>query len=149
MDTINTRRRHAVIGAAALIGTSMLGPVQAADKFLDPKVAFRFSSRRLDANTVELRWTIAPGYYMYRERFKITAEGAPLAAPILPAGEKKFDENFGQELEIYKHEVVVPIALAATAAGTTVIKAVGQGCAEGGLCYPPQDWSVRADAIKG
>lgn len=120
--------------------------VPAAERFLDPRVAFGFSSRRIDPKTVELRWQIAPGYYMYRKWFRFSAEGAEIAPPVLPPAERKFDENFGEELEIYRHEVVVQVVVTSSTSPLATIKAIGQGCAEGGLCYPPQTFTVRLDA---
>ncbi|CAN5451942.1 hypothetical protein BH10PSE17_BH10PSE17_37590 [soil metagenome] len=142
---MNSIRRQILIASASC---AIAAPLGAADRFLDPQVAFRFSTRRIDARTVELRWAIAPGYYMYRKWFKFAVEGAEIAAPVLPPAERKFDENFGEELEIYKVEVVVPLVLTSVPAGAFTIKAVGQGCAEGGLCYPPQNFTARIDAVR-
>ena len=45
----------------------------AAQELLEPEKAFQFSARLIDANQVEVRYEIAPGYYMYREKFKFIA----------------------------------------------------------------------------
>ncbi len=67
------------------------GAVQAAnmDDLLEPEKAFRMSTRALDARTVEVRFAIADGYYMYRERFRFALEPgskAQLGAPQFPPG---------------------------------------------------------------
>ena len=60
---------------------SPLPSAHADEEFLPPDVAFQFSARMADAHTVEATWTIAQGYYMYREQFKFQAAGARLGTP--------------------------------------------------------------------
>ena len=67
-----------------------------AEDFLDPEVAFKFSARAIDANTLEARWQIADGYYMYRDKFKFEVVGGTLGKPKLPSGKMKVDEFFGK-----------------------------------------------------
>ena len=74
----------------ALLVLLCLAPwwAQAAD-LLEPEKAFRFSARVLDDQAIEVHFTIADGYYLYRERFKFAADGNPsirLGAPDLPRG---------------------------------------------------------------
>jgi thiol:disulfide interchange protein DsbD len=126
---------------ALFVGLILLSPTpHAAEEFLDPAVAFRFSARMADAKTAEVTYTIADGYYMYRERFKFSAEGAKLGAPAIPAGDVKFDETFQKNVETYHHKVV--IRLPVEASGPFTLKSTGQGCAEKGLCYPPQESNI-------
>jgi len=117
-------------------------PVAQAEEFLDPDVAFKFSARALDANTLEARWQIADGYYMYRDKFKFEVAGGTLGSPNLPAGKVKEDENFGK-VEIYRKDVRVVLPIQRTP-GTTAItlKSTAQGCADAGLCYTPQTTNV-------
>jgi thiol:disulfide interchange protein DsbD len=120
-----------------------------ADEFLDPEVAFKFSARALDATTLEARWQIADGYYMYRDKFRFELVGATLGAPQLPAGKVKEDENFGK-VEIYRKDVRVALPIQRTPGAVSVtLKAVSQGCADAGLCYTPQEVSttVRLPAL--
>ncbi len=113
-------------------------PVAHAEEFLDPEVAFKFSARALDSNTLEARWQIADGYYMYRDKFRFEVEGGTLGKPSLPAGKVKVDENFGR-VETYRGNVRIVLPIEHVAAATTVrLKAVSQGCADAGLCYTPQ-----------
>ena len=117
-------------------------PVAHAEEFLDPEVAFKFSARALDANTLEARWQIADGYYMYRDKFRFEVAGATLGAPALPAGKVKQDENFGK-VETYRQEVRIALPIQRTAdAASVTLKAVSQGCADAGLCYTPMTESV-------
>ena len=136
-------RRLALFGLQALlvvllVASGLPGRVaHAAEDFLDPEVAFRLEASALDARTVEISYTIAPGYYLYREQFRFTAEGATLGAPVLPAGKTKFDETFQKTVETYRESVRVAVPVQ-QAAGSFVLVATNQGCADKGLCYPPQ-----------
>ena len=119
-----------------------LGPVavRAADvDLLPPEQAFRFSARALDDRTLEARFTIADGYYLYRDKLKfaVTPDGAVLGVPDLPAGRIKTDEFFGK-VETYRGLLVVKLPLSGAAAGKAVVLAAdSQGCADVGVCYPP------------
>jgi len=107
-----------------------------ADDLLAPEKAFRFSARALDDGAVEVRFAIAPGYYMYSERFRFEAQGARLGKPEFPAGIPHKDEFFG-ESQIYRKEVSVRIP--AEASGAFDLKVTSQGCADAGVCYIPMD----------
>ncbi len=124
-------------------------PAQA-DDFLDPEQAFKLTVRPVDDKTVEAAWQIAPGYYMYREQFKVSADGATLGAAEIPGGEKKFDETFQKEVEIYHDALKVRIPVS-QANGAFKLTLVGQGCAVKGLCYPPMttQWEVKLMGFGG
>jgi thiol:disulfide interchange protein DsbD len=124
-----------VLAAAALA----FGCAALAQTPLPPERAFRFSARLIDARTVEARFNIADGYYLYRDRIRFAAEpaSAGLSAPPLPEGHVKEDPYFGR-VETYRGAVVVKLSLAAAKPGeNVVIAAESQGCADIGLCYPP------------
>ncbi len=122
-----------------------LVPVALADEFLEPEAAFTFSARALDANTLEARWQIADGYYMYREKFKFELKDGTLGSPRFPAGKLKQDENFGK-VETYRKEVriTLPIQSIQRTPGATSVTLTtkSQGCADAGLCYTPQTVSA-------
>ncbi len=106
---------------------------------LPPEQAFRFSARALDDKTLEARFAIADGYYLYRDKisFAVTPEGANLGAAELPPGKVKSDQFFGS-VETYRGTVVVRLPLKGAAAGQSVVLAAdSQGCADVGVCYPP------------
>ncbi|MBQ0959155.1 protein-disulfide reductase DsbD [Ideonella sp. 4Y11] len=117
------------------LGASMLA--RAAD-FLEPDQAFKLSAQAAGPDAVQLRFEIADGYYLYRERFKfVVADGATLGEPEVPKGKVKFDETFQKEVET--HRGALPIRLPVTAAsGPFVLEVTSQGCADAGLCYPPE-----------
>ena len=117
-------------------------PVASAQEFIDPELAFKFSARALDANTLEARWQIADGYYMYRDKFKFEVTGATLGKPAMPAGKVKTDEYFGK-VEVYRKDVRIALPIQRTPGTTSVtLKTVSQGCADAGLCYTPQTASI-------
>jgi thiol:disulfide interchange protein DsbD len=113
-----------------------------AEEPLPPEQAFRFSARAIDSKTIEARWQITDGYYMYRDKFKFVLEGGTLGTPKLPAGKLKDDEIFGK-VETYRKEVKILLPVEAT--GPVTLKAVSQGCWDGGICYPPLNQQTVLD----
>jgi thiol:disulfide interchange protein DsbD len=113
---------------------------------LAPEQAFRFSARAIDAKTIEARWQITDQYYMYRDKFKFVLEGGTLGVATLPPGKMKDDELFGK-VEIYRNDV--RILLPVEAAGAVTLKAVSQGCWDGGICYPPLNQEAKIDLATG
>ena len=104
--------------------------------FLPVGQAFMFSSERLQSGETRLYWQIADGYYLYQKRLKF--EGLSVnQQPVLPAGDEHNDEYFGQQ-QVYRQglELVIP------ASATGQVKVGWQGCADAGLCYPPQSQVV-------
>src|SRR6266496_389766 len=88
------RRRFAI---AALVASLAGFAVAAEPDLLPPERAFAFSARGLDASTVEARFAVASGYYLYREKLRFTVEPLALSdAPALPAGLVKEDAFFGR-----------------------------------------------------
>jgi thiol:disulfide interchange protein DsbD len=127
---------------ALLMALFAAAPVRAADDFLDPDVAFQVSARALSDKRVELTYRIAPGYYLYRERFKFDSSDAKLGTPQIPAGTRKYDSALEQNVEVYHDQVVVTLPVVSGARAFT-IAATHQGCAEKGLCYPPQPRAIH------
>lgn len=115
---------------------SWLQPAMAED-FLDPEVAFKVNAVMLEPGVAEVTFTIADGYYLYRERLKFSSEQAKLGEPVLPKGKVKFDETFNKEVETYREKLVVRIPVQADK--DFVLKVARQGCADLGLCYPPME----------
>ena len=111
-------------------------------ELLEPEKAFRFSARLIDASQVEVRYEIAPGYYLYRDKFSFSSEPAYVAfdASQLPPGKVKQDEFFGA-VQIFRGDVrfVLPLTVTGKPVSPFVLKAVSQGCADLGVCYPPQE----------
>jgi thiol:disulfide interchange protein DsbD len=133
----------ALLSLLCILAASLFHPgaARAGDNdFLDPAQAFRFSATMADPQTVAVTFNIADGYYMYRERFKFSAGNATLGEPQIPPGKIKFDETFNKNVETYHGSVTIRIPVQAS--GPFTLKAGGQGCADKGLCYSPQEYSA-------
>jgi thiol:disulfide interchange protein DsbD len=115
------------------------GAAAADSKLLPPEEAFRYSARAMDDRMLEARFTIADGYYLYRDKLKFALPNGEsmLGVPELPAGKMKHDEFFGN-VETYRGTVVVRVPVSGVARGQTLeLAADSQGCADAGVCYPP------------
>ncbi len=120
--------------------------VRAEEDLLEPEKAFMFSARMLDANQLEARFRIAPGYYLYRDKIGFSTEGeVQLGQPAMPAGKIKEDEFFGR-VETYRGEVRIRIPVRGATTPYTLI-ANYQGCADAGVCYPPQSTRVQIQPV--
>ncbi len=138
--------RGLVLCIALMMSASMLSGVTEAapffkasnqlhqTSFLPVDEAFRLSTQRLEGDKVSLYWQIAEGYYLYRHRLKVEQADQSIELTI-PTGIAKHDEYFG-DVEIYYDSLSVQVPLEGTTPLT--IEVSYQGCAEAGLCYPPQ-----------
>ena len=126
---------------AALAALALAAAVEAAGpKQLPAEQAFRLSARALDARTLEVRFNVADGYYLYQEKLRFAVEPAPLRAgkPSLPPGKAHEDEFFGK-VTTYRGLAVIKLPLEGGKAGEDLTVVVdSQGCADAGVCYPPQ-----------
>lgn len=123
---------------------------RAADDFLDPAVAFKFSATERPGE-IEVRYKVADGYYMYRERFAFAVKNgaATLGEPQLPAGKVHFDQTFNKDVETYRGDLVIRIPVR-QASGPFDLAVTSQGCADQGICYPPMEriYRVSGAALK-
>ncbi len=123
-----------------LCGLGFASPTWAGEDFLLPDQAFRISGQAEGPEMLVLEWRIADGYYLYRDKFKFTADtpGIDLGPPRFPTAETKQDEFFG-EVKIYRHLVAVrlPVKREPGAANTLTLNTKIQGCADKGFCFPP------------
>lgn len=136
-------------GLAACLAALMLvfatpafaeSPFASQDDFLSAEQAFSLSVSR-DDGTLIAEWDIAPEYYLYRHRFSVETEDGPVDVK-LPKGETIEDDYFGRS-EVYHHQV----ALRAALGDAEQVTLTWQGCAEAGLCYPPQHRTFDADKL--
>jgi len=131
-----------------LTSLSTLSAKSSEEEFLDPEVAFSVTASMKDAQTISAHFKIAPKYYLYQDRlgFSISHGEAQLGKPQQPAAILKNDPNFGDVL-IYKDNFSVDIPVQAKGKFDLLVKF--QGCADAGLCYPPQKQliSITAEAI--
>ncbi len=119
----------------------------AADDFLPPEQAFAFSARMADSSTIEVRYRVADGYYLYRDKFAFAADGASLGSAEVPRGKVKFDPNFEKDVETMRGDLLIRVPVQAGTAFT--LKVTSQGCSDKGLCYPPMTSEVRLSAGAG
>jgi thiol:disulfide interchange protein DsbD len=107
--------------------------------FLDPDLAFK-AGFRVDGALLRVRWVIADGYYLYRQKMTIEAESPDLVLgpASFPPGIQKTDPYLGtQEIFLQQVEATVPYTRSDGGAHPLQIKVTYQGCATAGLCYPP------------
>ncbi len=125
------------------LSTAMPSTSWAKGHLLEPEKAFRFSARVLDASNIEVRYQIAEGYYMYRERFAFAAEpGAKLGVAKIPEGKKKKDEFFG-DVQTHRDELKIVVPLESAEAGRVALTVTSQGCADVGVCYVPMESKIQ------
>ena len=125
--------------AGVLDKLDRLGGSSTQREFLPPDEAFRFTHEAYADGQLPLVWTIADGYYLYRDKLKLESPdgSASVGKPELPLGEEKNDEEFGQVV-IYRNELRVPVPVTPAGGATTLnFRLSYQGCAEDGICYPP------------
>ena len=119
------------------------------EELLPPEEAFALSAR-VDGDQLIAEYRIAPGYYMYRERFEFAIESSDSPArfgePRIPAGKVKQDEFFGR-VETYRDQVRIELPLVYDGAPASRLQAtaVSQGCADIGVCYPPLKQALDVD----
>ena len=120
------------------------GSAAAEEEFLKPAEAFVISASA-GGGSVKVKWDIADGYYLYQSkfRFKSANEQVVLSDPKLPPGVNKKDPIFG-DIEVYRDqvEIALPIQNSDNLPDLLEIEARSQGCADAGICYPPQTQTV-------
>lgn len=142
-------------GLFSRLGNSLRNKFGASDdnEFLTPEQAFIFTADVIDEHQIAVRWTIADGYYLYRDKFGFTlkqGDGVTLLAHQSPPGKIKEDESFGR-MEVYfnKADIRLPLNRTSNAPQEILLEVRYQGCAERGFCYPPmkQNVPVRLPAV--
>lgn len=137
----------ALASGAALAGAA---PAPAAPEvdFLEPEQAFPLTVTAVDGTHLELRVTIADGYYLYKNKLKLAADrGVVLDPPEFPPAKVKSDPNYG-EVETYRHTLVLPVSHPASTE-PFALTVTTQGCADAGLCYPPISRTVTVAGTGG
>ena len=120
-----------------------------ADDLLEPDKAFRLSAHALDAGTLEVRYRIAEGYYLYRDKFRFAAEPATvrLGPAQFPPGDVHQDQFFGR-VETYRKDLRIRIPIDDAGGVDRVrLKVTSQGCADAGVCYVPYDQSAEIKLV--
>lgn len=118
--------------------------VARAQQFLPVDQAFSLDVAGAGPAQLDARLTVAKGTYLYRERLAAQLTPASGGAAValnwtLPAGEVKHDPNFDKDVEVYHHDVAAMLAVPTGLSGAQKLTVTYQGCADAGLCYPPQN----------
>ena len=124
--------------------SSNLGSINNSAEFLPVREAFQLSLVESTAQSIKLRFVATEGYYLYRHRFQFRADPADVAlgAAKLPDGQKKHDEYFG-DVEVYHG--ILDVELPRTDQRAFSLVVTYQGCADKGLCYPPETERLSID----
>lgn len=117
------------------------------DALLPVDEAFVANPRFDGANELTVAFQLAPGYYLYRDKFSFAADtGIELGLPRLPEGVPHYDGNFGDIEVFYDNvEIVVPFSRASPDEIPVAITAGFQGCKENSICYPPSETTMALD----
>ena len=137
-----------MIGRVMLVLLAQLLLVAAAsakDDFLSPDKAYRYTTR-VEGDRLIVAWDIQKGYYLYKKKMGVVSStaNAQLGEPLWPKGEDHTDEYFGTQ-EVYRGKVEVPVPIVVSGSRPPVLNVELrlQGCADAGLCYPPQKWKTE------
>lgn len=112
-------------------------------EFLPVRKAYQLTIEKQDTQLL-LNWTVAPGYFLYGHQFRVdvTRDQKLLETSLeKPVGEIAWDDYFQQDVERFHHDTTLTVNLppqALEGSGTLTISVHYQGCAEAGLCYPPE-----------
>lgn len=121
------------------------------EELLDPKVAFVPSGFAVSEDIIAVKYEIAEGYYLYKHSFKFAAPDGniELSEPVIPPGKKKVDDWFG-EVETYRHQIVIklPYTWPQQKPDFVVLQVTSQGCADIGVCFPPQKQFIEVNTTK-
>lgn len=139
---INTTNRQFFMVLAFLLTMSLLAcKISIAQEILRPEAAFPYTIEASEGE-ITLTFQVEDGYYLYRERFGFEAltNDITLGAAEFPNGQIYEDEFFGV-METYRNGFQISIPYQQTEdIGEIGFRLMLQGCADIGLCYPPQRW---------
>ncbi|NLU03092.1 MAG: protein-disulfide reductase DsbD [Pseudomonas lundensis] len=119
--------------------SATLGAVNNSRDFLPVSEAFKLNLIESTPTNIKLRFVPTDGYYLYQHRFAFKTDPADITlGPVqLPPGEPKHDEYFG-DVQVYHGIVDVDVPRPADARRAFTLVVTYQGCADKGLCYPPE-----------
>jgi thiol:disulfide interchange protein DsbD len=119
--------------------------------FLPVDEAYQLDVRLKDQSTLELNWRIADGYYLYQPQFAVSLQDTQGVLPSridFPPATSKFDEFFG-DVEVYYNQALLQVTTDSPLEGNITIRVSSQGCADAGLCYPPNKQAFTLDTATG
>ena len=119
-------------------GSDPLGAQLDPQEILTVDEAFALSAELSEDGFLVATWRMPDGYYLYRHRFEFSGGDGALGTPIIPDGKPKTDEFFG-DVEVYYGAVTVRVPVLRQTGRDVEVEIGYQGCADFGLCYPPEE----------
>lgn len=135
-----------------LAGTAAAGPFQHNEEptLLPAEAAFRLLPVTRDGQLLRVEWAISPGYYLYRDQLQfdvLAPQGFRLAPPTLPKADRTHDAERGA-VEVFRGLLDAQFVLPPGLKGPLKLRVHYQGCAEVGVCYPPQTQVLTVPALR-
>lgn len=137
--------------------TSFFAVTQAQEDFLPPEKAFAIETSTPAPDQLHIRFNIAPNYYMYMEQVKFHVVGddqqetfkqALVGEPVFGEPIVKYDETFAKDMPVFYDPMVIDVPLKATGQSQTIrLVVTAQGCADAGLCYPPEEYPIDLEPL--
>jgi thiol:disulfide interchange protein len=125
---------------------------ESTEEFLTVDEAYKLSIRA-SATSIVAEWVIAEKYFLYGEQFRFSINGQKVDA-ARPVGEVSYDVIFEKDVEkyyVYTQATIERNALPATTNNSNIVNlsVTYQGCADAGLCYPPEtkDFSIQGNQV--
>ncbi|MCJ8314489.1 MAG: thioredoxin family protein [Saccharospirillaceae bacterium] len=110
-------------------------------EFLEETDAYQMSYESFPQNNeIVINWDVAEGYYLYKDKISVSSVDKKLELICTPNFKSKYDETFEETKEVYYDYAQVRLKIEATQ--TTPLLLEYQGCADAGLCYPPQEREI-------
>ena len=115
------------------------------EAFLPVEEAFQFELLPDENKSIiKIELNNAPGYYTYKDKFKVSFEPSTKIEITYPQGDIKEDEFFGKQ-EVYFGKQIITILLKGQIPTDQKIRIDFQGCSEKGLCYPPSTHIINME----
>ncbi len=149
--SLSMKRDSIYIPLLALLAAfaSVVSAYAAQDEPLPPREAYRYAVTDT-GDALEVDWTIEDGYYLYRNKlgFQSNSDAVILGEAELPEGLAHEDEFFGaQQIYRQRFHIRVPYTIAGERPASMEFVIKSQGCADIGLCYPPQAWTEHVELV--
>ena len=143
---------------ALVLSTPFIGAAQAQEDFLPPEKAFAINTSTPSPDQLHIRFKIAPNYYMYMEQVKFhvvgddeqeTFQQALIGEPVFGEPLVKYDETFDKNMPVFYNPMVIDVPLKPTGQSQAIrLIVTAQGCADAGLCYPPEEYPIDLEPIE-
>ena len=138
-DDTNRVAKSGIFSQGTVFGTNT------DEEFLPVDEAFQFVLTKTDTNRIVANFEAAPGYYLYKPHIKFNSDNPDIVISQIeyPTGVVKEDPHFG-EIEVYYGNATIPIELSRLKSTNALsLTTEYQGCAEDGICYPPQTRNIE------